>query len=73
MGQVDDAAAARLSETLAESFGERLDRDDDPLLVVMLCGPTAVGKSSLINALAGADIARPGLGATTRVAMLYAA
>lgn len=37
----------------------------------MLCGPTAVGKSTLINALAGADIARPGLGATTRAAMLY--
>ena len=70
-GQLDDAAAARLNETLVESFGERLDRQDDPLLVVMLCGPTAVGKSTLINALAGAEIARPGLGATTRAAMLY--
>jgi predicted GTPase len=47
------------------------DRPDDPLLVVMLCGPTAVGKSSLINALAGADISAPGLGATTRAAVPY--
>jgi energy-coupling factor transporter ATP-binding protein EcfA2 len=70
-GQVDDAAATRLNETLAESLGERLDRQDDPLLVVMLCGPTAVGKSSLINALAGGDISRPGLGATTCAAVLY--
>jgi energy-coupling factor transporter ATP-binding protein EcfA2 len=70
-GQVDDAAAAHLTETLSASFGERLDQQDDPLLVVMLCGPTAVGKSSLINALAGADISRPGLGATTEAAVLY--
>jgi hypothetical protein len=70
-GQLDDAAAALLNATLAESFGERLDRPDDPLLVVMLCGPTAVGKSSLINALAGAEISRPGLGAATSAAVLY--
>jgi energy-coupling factor transporter ATP-binding protein EcfA2 len=70
-GQLEDAAAARLNQTLAESFGERLDAPDDPLLVVMLCGPTAVGKSSLINALAGAEISRPGLGAATRAAVLY--
>jgi energy-coupling factor transporter ATP-binding protein EcfA2 len=70
-GQVDDAAAARLNDTFDEARGERLDRQDDPLLVVMLCGPTAVGKSSLINALAGANISRPGLGATTRAAVLY--
>jgi energy-coupling factor transporter ATP-binding protein EcfA2 len=70
-GLIDEAAAARLNETLAESFGERLDQQDDPLLTVMLCGPTAVGKSTLINALAGASIAVSGLGATTRAAMLY--
>jgi energy-coupling factor transporter ATP-binding protein EcfA2 len=70
-GQMDDATETRLNETLAESLGERLDRQDDPLLVVMLCGPTAVGKSSLINALAGAEISPPGLGATTRSAVLY--
>ncbi len=70
-GQLDDTAVVRLNEALTESFGERLDRQDDPLLVVMLCGPTAVGKSSLINALAGADISRPGLGAATQAAVLY--
>ena len=70
-GLIDDAAAAGLQQTLAESGGERLDEADDPLLVIMLCGPTAVGKSSLINVLAGADISRRGLGATTRAAVLY--
>jgi hypothetical protein len=70
-GQIEEAAAIQLNEVLAASRGERLDRPDDPLLVVMLCGPTAVGKSSLINALAGADISPPGLGATTRAAVLY--
>jgi energy-coupling factor transporter ATP-binding protein EcfA2 len=70
-GQIEEAAAIQLNEVLAASRGERLDRPDDPLLVVMLCGPTAVGKSSLINALAGADISSPGLGATTRAAVLY--
>jgi energy-coupling factor transporter ATP-binding protein EcfA2 len=70
-GLLDDAAAAHLNDTLAESFGERLDHPDDPLLVIMLCGPTAVGKSSLINALAGAEISRPGLGAATHLAVIY--
>lgn len=69
--QVDEAAAAVLTEALATSLGERLDRQDDPFLVIMLCGPTAVGKSSLINALAGEGISPPGLGATTRAAVLY--
>src|SRR4051794_35576125 len=70
-GLVDETTAAPLNDTLDQSLGERLDQQDDPLLVIMLCGPTAVGKSSLINALAGADISRPGLGATTRAAVLY--
>ncbi|MGD0109789.1 MAG: GTPase, partial [Rhodopila sp.] len=70
-GQVDDAAEAHLREMLVSSVGERLDHQEDPPLVVMLCGPTAVGKSSLINALAGADISHPGLGATTRAAVMY--
>jgi energy-coupling factor transporter ATP-binding protein EcfA2 len=70
-GLIDDAAAAGLQQTLEDSTGERLDEADDPLLVIMLCGPTAVGKSSLINVLAGADISRRGLGATTRAAVLY--
>nr|WP_294560163.1 GTPase domain-containing protein [uncultured Rhodopila sp.] len=70
-GQIEDAAAETLKQTLADSGGERLDEADDTLLVIMLCGPTAVGKSSLINVLAGADISRRGLGATTRAAVLY--
>ncbi|HYZ24415.1 MAG TPA: GTPase domain-containing protein, partial [Rhodopila sp.] len=70
-GQISDEQAARFNEILAESFGERLDQQDDPLLVIMLCGPTAVGKSSLINALAGAEVSRPGLGAATGAAVLY--
>ena len=67
----DEPSLGRLNTTIAQSRGERLDVAADPLLVVMLCGPTAVGKSSLINALAGAEVSRPGLGATTRSAVLY--
>lgn len=70
-GLIDAATAAQVAEALAASGGERLDEADDSLLVIMLCGPTAVGKSSLISALAGTDISRRGLGATTRAAVLY--
>jgi len=61
----------QLETILAQSRGERLDVPADPLLVVMLCGPTAVGKSTLINTLAGEEISRPGLGAETKAAVLY--
>ncbi len=70
-GLVAEAAEANLREMLIRSRAERLDTPGDPLLVAMLCGPTAVGKSSLINALAGAEISRPGLGAATTAAVLY--
>src|SRR5215468_5448330 len=70
-GLGDEVGLDRLEATLAQARGERLDAPADPLLVVMLCGPTAVGKSSLINAIAGADISRRGLGATTSAAVLY--
>src|SRR5438874_2303781 len=70
-GLSDEASLDRLQATLAQARGERLDAPADPLLVVMLCGPTAVGKSSLINALAGAAISCPGLGAMTSAAVLY--
>jgi energy-coupling factor transporter ATP-binding protein EcfA2 len=70
-GLVSESAACQVEEMLTRSRGERLDVPDDPLLVAMLCGPTAVGKSSLINALAGAAISRPGLGANTSAAVLY--
>src|SRR5271155_5482027 len=70
-GLLAEAMGARLDEVLAQSHGERLDIPDDPLLVVMLCGPTAVGKSSLINAIAGAEISRPGLGAEPSASVVY--
>ncbi len=62
---------AAIDRVLIQSRGERLDAADDPLLVVMLCGPTAVGKSSLINALAGGEISRRGIGAETSAPVLY--
>src|SRR5438105_1080193 len=70
-GLGDEANLDRLQAMLAQARGERLDAPADPLLVVMLCGPTVVGKSSLLNAIAGDVISRPGLGATTRTAVLY--
>jgi energy-coupling factor transporter ATP-binding protein EcfA2 len=60
-----------LRELIRESRAERLDTSDDPLLVILLCGATAVGKSSLINAIAGAEISAPGLGAMTSAAVVY--
>src|SRR5436305_4151363 len=70
-GLGDDRALAGLDATLSQSRGEGLHAPSDPLLVVMLCGPTAVGKSSLINTIAGAEISLPGLGATTAAAVFY--
>lgn len=70
-GVADDQALAALDATLSQSRGEGLHAPSDPLLVVMLCGPTAVGKSSLINTVAGAEISSPGLGATTSAAVFY--
>jgi len=66
-----EAELAELAAELAQSRGERLDLPTDAILVVLLCGPTAVGKSTLINTLAGAEISRPGLGATTSAAVIY--
>src|SRR5579883_2598309 len=66
-----EAELRELSAELAQSRGERLDLPTDAILVVLLCGPTAVGKSTLINTLAGAEISRPGLGATTSAAVIY--
>jgi energy-coupling factor transporter ATP-binding protein EcfA2 len=65
------AELAELAAELTQSRGERLDLPTDAILVVLLCGPTAVGKSTLINTLAGAEISRRGLGATTSAAVIY--
>ena len=70
-GLISEPVAAALREAFVQARNERLDAAEDHLLVAMLCGPTAVGKSSLINALAGAEISRPGLGAETPAAFIY--
>ncbi len=62
---------ARLEAAVAAARAGGIDGPVEPLLVIMLCGPTAVGKSSLLNALAGADIAPVGVGATTDRPLLY--
>ena len=60
-----------LDDALAAARATGIERPIDALLVLMLCGPTAVGKSSLVNALAGAPIAPEGLGATTAAPLVY--
>ena len=70
-GLVGDQTANELADVLRTSVGERLDQPDDPLFVIMLCGPTAVGKSRLINALARAEISATGLSATTSGAVVF--
>ena len=66
-----EAMRAPLDAALHAAASDGLERPIDPLLVIMLCGPTAVGKSSLLNALAGAEIAAVGLGATTDRPLIY--
>jgi hypothetical protein len=61
----------QLRHVLEQSRGERLDEPNDPFLVIALAGPTAVGKSSLINALARAQISRAGVGATTQAPVIF--
>jgi 50S ribosome-binding GTPase len=70
-GFASETVYGDLHQILDESWHERLDTAGDAFLVLMLCGPTAVGKSSLINVLARAEISREGIGATTSVAVLY--
>lgn len=60
-----------LDDALQAARATGIERPIDALLVLMLCGPTAVGKSSLLNALAGAAIAPVGLGATTSAPLVY--
>ena len=70
-GIVASEVGTSVQKLLVHSQGERLDVPDDPIFVIMLCGPAAVGKSSLVNALAGSEISRTGIGATTSAAVVY--
>ena len=70
-GLVAEEVLRPLDAALAAARAAGIDRPVDRLLVIMLCGPTAVGKSSLLNALAGAEIAPVGLGATTSAPLVY--
>jgi energy-coupling factor transporter ATP-binding protein EcfA2 len=56
-----------------EGFVRPRAADIDAPLLVLLLGPTGAGKSSLLNAIAGAEVSRAGvLRPTTREAVLYA-
>ncbi|TMG39813.1 MAG: ABC transporter [Chloroflexi bacterium] len=71
-----DAAARERARRLrdhVEGFVRPRAADIEAPLLVLLLGPTGAGKSSLLNALAGAEVSRTGaLRPTTREAILYA-
>ena len=56
-----------------EGFVRPRAADIEAPLIVLLLGPTGAGKSSLLNAIAGAEVSKAGvLRPTTREAVLYA-
>ena len=64
---------ARRLRDHVEGFIRPRAADIEAPLLVLLLGPTGAGKSSLLNALAGAEVSRTGpLRPTTREAVLYA-
>ena len=67
------ARATQLRDHLEGFIKPRAADIDAPLLVVLI-GPTGAGKSSVLNAIAGAAVSKTGvLRPTTREAVLYAA
>ena len=73
LGMLDKTRYDEFVQALDEAQRGRLDQPLEPLLTVLLFGPSGVGKSQLLNALAGEVIApahflRP----TTRVPTVYA-
>ncbi len=66
MAQLADVTASRVEPELGERTARVLERADQRLAmgqqtVIALAGPTGAGKSSLMNALAQAEIATPGI------------
>ena len=69
----DAAARAKQLRDHLEGFIKPRAADIDAPLLVVLIGPTGAGKSSILNAIAGAAVTRTGvLRPTTREAVLYA-
>jgi energy-coupling factor transporter ATP-binding protein EcfA2 len=57
-GLLDPAEARALDVAISEARAGRVDNPPPPLLTILLLGATGGGKSALLNALAGAEIAR---------------
>ena len=71
-GLVDEAAHAHLVQTLNHAAQGGVGKAQQPLLTVLLFGPSGVGKSQLLNALAGDVIARSDfVRPTTRIPTAY--
>ena len=73
LGLIDPPAQANLADSLREAMVGGLSRPGEPILTVLLFGPTGAGKSTLINAFAGETIAEARRnGPTTASPIIYA-